>query len=93
MIKKEQGIRKAGQIRNSTLILISYASAFFPRLFSSFGAPSVINFAHFAIVPIASLIAILTTKTTNQKGIRIAWSLLAGILFFSLLYACKCIVE
>ena len=82
MIKKEQEIRKAGQIRNSTIILISYASAFFPRLFSSFGAPSVINFAHFAIVPIASLIAILTTKTINQKGIRIAWSLLAGILFF-----------
>ena len=82
IITEEKQISKAGQIRNSTLIIIGFATAFFPRLFSSFGAPSVINFAHFGIVSIASLIAILTTKTTNQKGIRIVWGLLAGILFF-----------
>ncbi len=61
---------------------MGFATAFFPRLLSSFGAPSVINFVHFGIVPIVFLIAILTTKTTNGKAIRIVWTLVAGILFF-----------
>ncbi|PSN18518.1 hypothetical protein C7271_12115 [filamentous cyanobacterium CCP5] len=37
-------------IKNSTLILITFATVFFPRLLSFFGAPSAINFAHFAVV-------------------------------------------
>lgn len=77
-IKRE----KPGQIKNLKLILFGFTTAFFPRLLSSFGAPSVINFVHFGIIPCAFLIAIVTSKTTNRKAVSIVWSLLGGILFF-----------
>ncbi len=71
--------KSSGQVRNSTLILLGFATAFFPRLLVSMGAPSVINFAHFGIVPIVFLIAILTTKTRDRKRTRLVWQMLTGI--------------
>ncbi len=74
--------KKRESIPNSTLILIGFATAFFPRLLSSFGAPSVINFAHFGILPIVFIIAILTTKTRDKRQVSIVWELLAGLGIF-----------
>lgn len=71
-----------GKIHNSTLTLVGFASAFFPRLLDTLGAPSVINFAHFLIIPIVFLITISTTKTRDQTRIQTVWQLLAGIVFF-----------
>ena len=58
--------REKGLVSSSRLILIGFASAFFPRLFASFGAPSIINFVHFGIIPSAFLISICTTKTRDR---------------------------
>ncbi len=69
-----------GRISSSVLILIGFASAFFPRLLSFFGAPSAINFAHFAIVPGVCLITLVTDKTRDRKKARTATQLLIGIL-------------
>lgn len=66
-------------IRNSTLILIGFATAFFPRLLASFGVPSVINFVHFGFIPIVFLIAIFTTRIQDQKSISVVWELLGYI--------------
>ena len=72
--------KKNGELRNSTLILVAFASVFFPRFFVSFGAPSAINFAHFVIVPSVFLIAVLTTKTRDRKSAQTVAQLSAGLL-------------
>ncbi len=74
--------RNRGQLRNSTLILIGFATAFFPRLLDSFGAPSVINFVHFGVIPSAFLITVLTTKTRDRKRTRVVSQLIAGMCIF-----------
>ena len=68
-----------GQVRNSTLILFGFATAFFPRLLDSFGAPSVINFVHFGAIPSAFLVTVLTTRTRDRKRTQIVSQLLTGI--------------
>ena len=70
-------------VGNATLILAAFATAFFPRLFTYFGAPAPLNFVHFIVVPTVSLIAIATTKITNRRQINLFQELLfaCGILF------------
>lgn len=77
-----QKSQKPGYIKNSTLILVAFATAFFPRLFSYFGAPSIIDFGHFITVPIIFFIAILTSRVIDRQRIRTVWELLVGILIF-----------
>lgn len=84
-IINNQYIKKYNQFKNSTLILISYASAFFPRLLSSFGVPSVINFAHFGIIPFCLVVTMMTSKTRDRLRVATVWDLLAGI---GILLAC-----
>ncbi|MEM9219279.1 MAG: hypothetical protein AAGD25_33710 [Cyanobacteria bacterium P01_F01_bin.150] len=74
--------QKSGQIKNSTLILVAFATAFFPRFFSYFGAPSIIDFGHFIVIPIVLLIAVLTSRVTDRQRIGVVWELLIGILLF-----------
>ncbi|MEA5598354.1 hypothetical protein [Rivularia sp. UHCC 0363] len=67
-------------IQSSTLLLLGFASVFFPRLLDSVGVPSIINFIHFAIVPIVSLVALFKTQTKNRNQISLTKELLCGIL-------------
>lgn len=69
-------------IKNLTLILIAFASVFYPRIIDTIGAPSTINFAHFLIVPFALGVAIVTTPVKDRKQIIISWEILLGCLFF-----------
>jgi hypothetical protein len=71
--------QKKVSIKNSTLILIAFATAFFPRLFSYFGAPAIINFVHFLVVPIVTGIVLLTTGVRDRKQIKIAWELIVAM--------------
>ena len=75
-------------ISSSTLILLAFATAYFPRILNSVGAPSVINFLHFATVPIASLIIINKTRTKDQNQIAISWAIISGLfLLFAVMTA------
>ena len=69
-----------GLLRNSTLILIAFSTAFFSRIVDSSGAPSTINFLHFAAIPYAFCMALYKSRTRNQHQIKIVLSLLAGLL-------------
>ncbi|MDJ0702083.1 MAG: hypothetical protein QNJ46_02285 [Leptolyngbyaceae cyanobacterium MO_188.B28] len=69
-----------GFIRNSTLILLAFATAYFSRIVDSAGAPSVINFLHFAAIPSACGMALLKSRTRNQNQITIVWSILMGLM-------------
>ena len=73
------GRKKKESISNSTLILIGFATAFFPRLLSYFGVSSLINFVHFLVIPVVFVIAILTTRIQNTKQITIVWELMIAL--------------
>lgn len=67
-------------ISSSILLLVVFASAFFPRILDAMGAPSPINFAHFILVPIACGIVILTSKNRNQYQLSTVKALAAWLL-------------
>jgi hypothetical protein len=69
-------------ISSSTLALVALASALFPRLLESGGAPAPINFLHFAVVPAVWGIALLKTKTKERRQISISHQILFGLLLF-----------
>ena len=55
----------------STMIIIAFMSVFFPRCLSSFGAPSLVNFIHFIVVPIVFLFSISGLKLHKNNQVRI----------------------
>ncbi|MDZ8055538.1 MAG: hypothetical protein RMX68_011715 [Aulosira sp. ZfuVER01] len=73
---------KQGYIKNISLILLAFASAFYPRVISAVGGPSIINFVHFLVVPVVLGIVIVSTSTRNRLQIRFSWEVIAGLLFF-----------
>lgn len=79
---KNSPAAKKNYIRVSTLVLLAFASAFFPRLLDSLGAPSPINFFHFATVPFVFVVAIVKTRSQNYQQISIVKELLFGLWLF-----------
>ncbi|MBF2067338.1 MAG: hypothetical protein IGS39_23410 [Calothrix sp. C42_A2020_038] len=65
--------------RSSTLLLVAFATCFYARLLSTYGVPQVINFVHFVVVPLASLVAILQTRTKQRSQIEISHAFLIGL--------------
>jgi hypothetical protein len=68
-----------GYIKNTFLVLIAFATAFFPRIISTVGAPAAINFIHFIIVPLVCFIVIAKTRVKNRKQILITWTLMSAL--------------
>ncbi len=77
LILKQQ---KPKFISNSTLILLAFSTAFFPRLLDAVGAPSVINFVHFFTVPCCLIVVLATTPTKNSRQIALVWTLIYSLL-------------
>lgn len=72
--------KQDGYVKNSILILLAFASAFFPRILDTLGAPPAINFVHFATVPLACGIVITKTRVRDRNQISTSKALLAGLL-------------
>lgn len=77
LILKQQ---KPKFVDNSTLILLAFSTAFFPRLLDAAGAPSTINFVHFFTVPCCLIVALSTTPTKNSRQIALVWTLIYSLL-------------
>lgn len=71
--------KKNGVISCSKLITIAFATAFFPRLLDSFGAPSAINFVHFIFIPLVCLITLLTGINVNKEILKFTYLLISGL--------------
>ena len=72
--------KKKEFVKNSTLISFAFATAFFPRLIEAVGAPPQVNFFHFFTIPFALAVALITTRTKEQKQIAISQKLIVGLL-------------
>ena len=73
---------KPGTPKNSALIVAGFATAFFPRLFTYFGAPAPLNFLHLAIVPGIAIVVFATTRVRHRRQIQVVWHVLTGIGIF-----------
>ena len=65
-------------ISNSTLIIFSFATAFFPRIYTYFGFPAPINFVHFFVIPVAFIIVVFTAKVKSKKQLSLFRELATG---------------
>lgn len=72
-------VSKKGHLASSTIITFAFATAFFPRILESAGAPSAVNFAHFIVVPFCCLLIIVSAKTKNRLQVQIVRRLLVGL--------------
>jgi hypothetical protein len=69
-----------GLINNTTLIIFAFSTVFYSRIFCSItNAPSILNLAHFAVVPFVLVVVLLTSPTKDRKQIAIAYSFLIGL--------------
>jgi hypothetical protein len=71
--------KSTGFIKSSTLILLAFATAFFSRVLDNAGAPSTINFVHFATIPLAAVCVVATSRSKNRHQVAISWSLLIAL--------------
>ena len=67
-------------IGTTTLILFSFCSVFYSRIICSLtGLPSILNFAHFGVVTVTFMVALLTAKTKERSQILLSRQILLGI--------------
>ncbi|EKU97452.1 hypothetical protein Lepto7375DRAFT_6643 [Leptolyngbya sp. PCC 7375] len=69
----------AGFISSSRLLLISFATVFFPRLLESMGAPAPINFVHFIVLPAACSLVMLSSRHQSRRQLATVQALLVGL--------------
>jgi hypothetical protein len=82
-----------GMIRVSALIVIVFATAFFPRLLSSFGAPVAINFVHFAIVPLACGMILAQAELKDRQQIARVKTLVTGLIVLFVVHIASAILN
>jgi hypothetical protein len=69
-------------IKTSSLLLPAFGILFFSRLIDVLGAPEIINFLHFGVIPVICLLAIVTTRAKDRHQIEVTWVILSGLLIF-----------
>lgn len=74
--------QQRGYISSSKLILVAFATAFFPRILESMGAPAPINFVHFVMVPIVCLLVYLRSRNISRQQRRLMQAILVGLYLY-----------
>lgn len=68
------------------MVLIGFLSAFASRIFVTLGAPSPVNFIHFATVPLAFIVALSSTQLRSPRLKNAIYiTLLLLFLFFGII--------
>ncbi len=69
-------------ISSSNLVIIAYATTFFPRVLMMLKFPSAINFLHFAVVPFACATVLLKAKSKDRQQLASSMALLVALTIF-----------
>lgn len=68
-----------GTVSHANLILIAFATAFFARVLSGLGAPAVINFVHFLVIPLVCAYILAVARYKDQVQFNIAKAIVIGL--------------
>jgi hypothetical protein len=71
--------KRKGYITSSDLVLIAFATAFFPRVLMMVKAPSLVNFLHFAAVPFACGVVLTKVRSRDRRQILLAKEILFAL--------------
>lgn len=74
--------KRPGYISSSNLVLIAYATAFFPRVLMMAKFPSAINFLHFVVVPFACIFVLLKAKIKDRTQLSNSIDLIFALFLF-----------
>ncbi|NEQ31299.1 MAG: hypothetical protein F6K04_09865 [Leptolyngbya sp. SIO4C5] len=74
--------QQKGYIQLTTLAVFGFCSIFFPRVLTLIKFPSVINLAHFAVVPWIFAFALAKTRVKDRQQITIIWELIFALFLF-----------
>ena len=74
--------KNKGFVSLFALALFAFCSAFFPRVLTLFGFPSIVNLAHLGLVPAICILSLFKTRVRDRFQIEIIWELLAALLIF-----------
>lgn len=80
-------------ITYSTMLLGTFATVFFPRLFSTLGFPDAINFLHFIVIPLVSLLIVIRSRAINHRQPSITKQLLIGQLVLGWTMAASALIN
>ena len=69
-------------LSTSTLTLVAFSTVFFSRTLDALGAPSLVNFAHFAFVPLAFVLALVNMRARDRKQITAVKTLFITLFIF-----------
>lgn len=72
-------------IRVSTLLVIAFATVFFPRVLDNLGAPSAVNFVHFAVVPLVVGILLIASHKVKAQYALFHTEILIGLYLFAII--------
>ncbi len=74
--------KQKGWLDKATLIIVAFSVVFYSRIFCTIThAPSVLNLAHFAVVPFVFWVSLTTSRLKDRKQIAISSSILLGLSF------------
>lgn len=65
-------------LKKSTLLIFAFATVFFPRILTYYGAPNPVNFIHFLCIPILTLYFLFTLRTGRTTNNKILKELIYG---------------
>jgi hypothetical protein len=74
--------KRKGYIQLTTLVLLAFSSAFFPRVLTLLKFPSIVNLAHFGLIPFVCALALVKTRVKDQKQLAIIKELLIALVLF-----------
>lgn len=74
--------RQRGQLKSPAMIVFAFATVFFPRILESAGFPPIINFLHFAVVPLVFGITFFRFQSKNKQAAYITQVLLVVLFIF-----------
>lgn len=76
--------KRKGYLKNSTMVLLAFCTAFFSRCLEAIGFPAPINFVHFLIIPLTCLVVLLTSRNHSRQQSFVIGKLLIGLLCLSI---------
>ncbi|WP_181256570.1 hypothetical protein [Merismopedia glauca] len=79
--------QRTSTISHTTLVIIAFASAFFPRVLDEIGFPPIVNFLHFGILPLTCGFILSKTRTQDPKQIAITQEMLLGVTLLLMIIA------
>ncbi len=74
--------KRHGYIQLTTLIMVAFASAFFPAVLTLVKIPSTVNLLHFILVPALCIFTLTKTRVKERKQILITKQLIIAIFIF-----------